>query len=74
MSESVGCNLVSKSIGEFLSASCEELAMEIRIFTSPDYSEIKNFQDFLKDATSLFGNTPYFPRAGKMDQQIVDWK
>ncbi|WP_196158532.1 SMI1/KNR4 family protein [Reinekea sp. G2M2-21] len=73
MSEGVGCNMVSKSIGAFLSASAEELENGIRVFTGPDFSEIKNFKSYLKDAAPLFGNTPYFSRIGKMDQQIIDW-
>lgn len=73
MSEGVGCNLISPSIATFLDASNQELKKGIRSFTSPDFSQIQNFQSYLSDAVMLFGKTSYFSRPGKMGQQIVDW-
>lgn len=74
MSEGVGCNLISKSLLDFIIASENELKEGIRVFTNSDFSDTPNYKTYLSDSSRIFGNTPYFSRFGKMDQQIVDWR
>ncbi|MBT2788638.1 MULTISPECIES: SMI1/KNR4 family protein [unclassified Halomonas] len=73
MGDGVGCNLVSPSLEAFLVGAAKELELRVRVFSCADFSEVSRFETYLKDAADIFGYTPYFSRAGKMDQQIVDW-
>lgn len=72
MSEGVGCNQISPSLAAFFAASRQEVELGLRTWNGGG-SVVANRSDYLSQAGSVFGNTPYFARVGRMDTQIVDW-
>jgi len=74
MSEGVGCNRVSASLPDFFRASAAEIEAGLRRY-GRDTSELAvGGREYLERAAPIFGQTQYFSRAGRMGDQIVDWK
>jgi hypothetical protein len=75
MSEGVGCNRISSSLQGFIDGCRKELELGIRTYDEDgEYPDYPRYETYLADGLEIYGETPYFIRAGgRMGEQIVDW-
>lgn len=71
--DGVGANMLAKDLEHFFKAATEELTSKLRYYKEPELSETIEMNQWFERAATIYGNTPYFIRKGKMDQQIIDW-
>lgn len=74
MEEGVGVNRVSDDLVQFIKASQAEIEQGFRVFNIPAYSENQDVENWFAKLSAIYGNTPYFDRPGRFDQQVIDWK
>lgn len=72
MTDGVGLNRIASSLTEFFEASTAAIFQGF--FRYDDGMLLPEHPRFVLEAGTLYGDSPYFARAGRMGTQIVDWR
>ncbi|AWH84310.1 hypothetical protein HYN59_03905 [Flavobacterium album] len=75
LTEGVGINMMARDLSHFIACSAQELTNGFRVFKHDD--EDYEFQSItvksFAEQAEIYGNTPYFSKDRKRNEQIIDW-